>query len=102
MLKGEGGRLIEVDWDDQRQGTFVAQVEVRALDRTRLLTEVTKVLSEHHVNILSSQSHTGSDRVSKMRFEFELADPEHLENLISALRRIDSVYDAYRTVPGKR
>ena len=102
MLKGEGGRLIEVDWDDQRQGTFVAQVEVRALDRTKLLTEVTRVLSEHHVNILSSQSHTGSDRVSKMRFEFELADREHLENLIAALRRIDSVYDAYRTVPGKR
>jgi len=95
------GRMIEVEWDDQRQGSFVASIEVKALDRSRLLTDVSKVLSEHHVNIITSSSHTGSDRVSKMRFEFELADPAHLEHVVSALRRVDSVYDAYRLLPGK-
>ena len=58
-------------------------------------------MSDHHVNILTSASQTGSDRVSKMRFEFELADPGHLDSLLSTLRRIDAVYDAYRVVPGK-
>lgn len=100
-LVNDEGRIVEVEWDDQRQGTFVASIEVKALDRSRLLTEVTRVLSEHHVNIIGSSSHTGSDRVSKMRFEFELADPAHLEHVMSALRRIDSVYDAYRLLPGK-
>ncbi len=95
------GRMIDVEWDDQRQGSFVASIEVKALDRSRLLTEVTRVLSEHHVNIINSSSHTGSDRVSKMRFEFELADPAHLEHVVSALRRVDSVYDAYRLLPNK-
>jgi len=95
------GRIVEVEWDDQRQGTFVASIEVKALDRSRLLAEVARVLSEHHVNIIGSSSHTGSDRVSKMRFEFELADAAHLEHVVSALRRIDSVYDAYRLLPGK-
>jgi len=100
LLNSEG-RMLEVEWDDQRQGSFVASIEVKALDRSRLLTEVARVLSEHHVNIIGSSSHTGSDRVSKMRFEFELADPAHLEHVVSALRRVDSVYDAYRLLPGK-
>jgi guanosine-3',5'-bis(diphosphate) 3'-pyrophosphohydrolase len=100
-LTDNEGRMVEVEWDDQRQGSFVASIEVKALDRSRLLTDVTRVLSEHHVNIVVSSSHTGSDRVSKMRFEFELADPEHLENVVAALRRVDSVYDAYRLLPGK-
>ncbi|MEJ7764324.1 MAG: bifunctional (p)ppGpp synthetase/guanosine-3',5'-bis(diphosphate) 3'-pyrophosphohydrolase [Acidimicrobiales bacterium] len=100
-LQSSEGRMIEVEWDDQRQGSFVASIEVKALDRSRLLSEVSRVLSEHHVNIINSSSHTGSDRVSKMRFEFELADPAHLEHVVAAMRRIDSVYDAYRLLPGK-
>jgi (p)ppGpp synthase/HD superfamily hydrolase len=94
-------RVIEVEWDTDRAGMFTAGIEVKALDRSRLLADVAKVLSEHHVNILSSSSHTAADRVSRMRFEFELADPAHLESLLSALRRLDSVYDAYRILPGK-
>ena len=94
-------RLIEVEWDRERAGVFVASVEIKALDRSRLLADVTKVLSEHHVNILSSSTHVGADRVSRMRFDFELADPSHLDSMLSSVKRIDSVYDAYRIVPGK-
>ena len=94
-------RLIEVEWDRERAGVFVASIEIKALDRSRLLADVTKVLSEHHVNILSSSTHVGADRVSRMRFDFELADPSHLDSMLSSVKRIDSVYDAYRIVPGK-
>jgi len=94
-------RLIEVEWDRERAGTFVASIEVKALDRSRLLADVTRALSEHHVDILSSSSHTTPDRVSRMRFDFELADPAHLDSLLASVKRIDSVYDAYRVVPGK-
>ena len=93
-------RIIDVDWDTDAAGHFVALVEIKALDRPRLLQDVTATLSDHHVNILSSQSHCGHDRVSKMRFEFELGDPSHLDTLLNRLRTIDSVYDAYRVVPG--
>jgi guanosine-3',5'-bis(diphosphate) 3'-pyrophosphohydrolase len=94
-------RLIDVEWDDTPTGTFVAMVEVKALDRARLLQDVTSMLSDHNVNILACQSAIGADRVSKMRFEFELADSSHLETILSRLVSIDSVYDAYRVVPGK-
>jgi guanosine-3',5'-bis(diphosphate) 3'-pyrophosphohydrolase len=98
---GAADRLIEVEWDRDRSGIFSASIEVRALDRSRLLTDVSRVLSEHHLNILSSSSHTGPDRVSRMRFEFELADPAHLESALGSLRGLDSVFDAYRVLPGQ-
>jgi GTP pyrophosphokinase len=100
LASGEVGRLIEVEWDRDRPGSFLAALEIKALDRSRLGVDVWKVLSDHHLNILRSESHTGADRVSKMRFEFELADPAHLESVLSALKRIDSVYDTYRALPG--
>jgi GTP pyrophosphokinase len=64
------------------------------------LRDVADVLSEHHVNILSCTSQTQADRIARLRFEFELADPGHLDSLIAALKRVDSVYDATRVMPG--
>jgi GTP pyrophosphokinase len=101
LAAGQSDRLIDVEWDEAHDGTFVATIEVKALDRGRLLRDVASSMSDHHVNILSATTHTGSDRVSKMRFEFELADPSHLDSLLSTLRGIDSVYEAYRVVPGQ-
>ena len=101
LSAGEVGRLIEVEWDRGSTGSFVAAVELKALDRTRLGVDVWKVISDNHLNILRSDSNTAADRVSRMRFEFELADPAHLESLINALKRIDSVYDAYRILPNR-
>ncbi len=100
LSAGQGERILNVDWDSDRTGDFVALVEVRALDRPKLLQEVIAVLSEHRVNIVNSTSHAGTDRVAVMRFEFELGDPSHLETLLNRLRTIDSVYDAYRVLPG--
>ena len=101
LAAGEVGRLIEVEWDRERAGAFAAAVELKALDRTRLGVDVWKVISEHHLNILRSETSTGADRVSRMRFEFELADPAHLDSVLTAIKRIDSVYDAYRILPNK-
>jgi GTP pyrophosphokinase len=95
-------RMIEVEWDgDERPGrTFVAGVEVVALDRSRLLRDVTNALADHHVNILSCQTVTGTDRVAKMRFEFEFANPGYLDSVIRTIKSVDAVYDAYRLIPG--
>jgi len=100
-LVNQSERLIEVEWDHDQPATYVVSIEIEALDRSRLLRDVAQVLAEHHVNILASSSQTSSDRVAKLRFDFELADPGHLESMIGALKRVDSVYDAYRVLPGK-
>jgi GTP pyrophosphokinase len=98
LMSEQPTRMIDVEWDgeEQRGATFVSAVEVIALDRSRLLRDVANALADHHVNIVSSQSLTGNDRVAKMQFEFELADASHLESVIRTIRSIESVYDAYR------
>ncbi|MFN8035960.1 MAG: bifunctional (p)ppGpp synthetase/guanosine-3',5'-bis(diphosphate) 3'-pyrophosphohydrolase [Acidimicrobiia bacterium] len=100
-LVNQAERLIEVEWDHDQPATYVVSIEIEALDRSRLLRDIAQVLSEHHVNILSSSSQTSSDRVAKLRFDFELADPGHLDSMLGAVKRVDSVYDAYRVLPGK-
>ncbi|MGD0312425.1 MAG: bifunctional (p)ppGpp synthetase/guanosine-3',5'-bis(diphosphate) 3'-pyrophosphohydrolase [Acidimicrobiales bacterium] len=95
-------RLIEVEWDHRSSGVFVATIEVVAIDRSRLLTDVTKVVSEHHLNIVSANTQTDSDRISRMRFDVELADPAHLESVLNLIRHLDAVYDVYRILPGKK
>ena len=94
-------RLIDVDWDEESGGHFAVSVELTALDRPRLLRDVTGVLADNHVNVLSTSTATsGTDRVATMRFEFEIGDPAHLETLLRLLRQVDSVYDVHRVVPG--
>jgi len=102
LTSSMGERQIEVEWDGARAGVFVASIEVEALDRARLLGDVSTALADHHVNIVASSTHTGTDRVARLRFDFELADPSHLDALLTSVKRVDSVFDAYRILPGGR
>jgi GTP pyrophosphokinase len=95
-------RLMEVEWDRGNEGVFVATIEVQAFDRARLLADVSRVVSEHHLNIVAARTATTPDRVSRMSFDVELADPTHLHSLITALKHLDGVFDAYRQLPGKK
>ncbi|HEV3451958.1 MAG TPA: bifunctional (p)ppGpp synthetase/guanosine-3',5'-bis(diphosphate) 3'-pyrophosphohydrolase [Acidimicrobiia bacterium] len=99
-LANQTQRVIEVEWDHDETATFVVSIEVEALDRARLLRDVAQVLAEHHVNILTSTSQTSTDRVAHLRFDFELADPSHLDSILRSVQRVDSVYEAYRLLPG--
>ncbi|MCW5944738.1 MAG: bifunctional (p)ppGpp synthetase/guanosine-3',5'-bis(diphosphate) 3'-pyrophosphohydrolase, partial [Cryobacterium sp.] len=92
----EPERMIEVAWAPKAKNVFLVQIQVEALDRAGLLSDVTRVLSEHHVNILSATVTTSSDRVALSRFLFETGDTTHLDRVLNAVRRIDQVYDVYR------
>jgi GTP diphosphokinase / guanosine-3',5'-bis(diphosphate) 3'-diphosphatase len=95
-LKRQPERLIEVSWAEGKSTSFVVAIQVEALDRTRLLSDVATVLSDSHVNILSATSATGRDRITRLRFTFELADITHLSNVLAVVKRVDGVFDAYR------
>lgn len=99
-LSAHEERLIEVAWAPGRSTSFVVSIQVDALDRGRLLSEVANVLSDHHVNILSATTTVGKDRIASLRFTFELGDIAHLSSLLTAIKRVDGVYDAFRIVPG--
>jgi GTP pyrophosphokinase len=94
MLEPE--RLMDVSWAPTSKTLFLVQIQIEALDRGGLLSDVTRVLSEHHVNILSASVSTRSDRVALSRFVFEMGDAQLLEHLLNAVRRIEAVYDVYR------
>ena len=93
-------RVVEVEWTSTK-GLFMVKIQVEALDRRNLLSDVTRVLSDHGVNIISGTIATGSDRVATSQFSFEMADPQHLNTLLAAVRKIDGVFDVYRITGAK-
>lgn len=93
-------RMIEVAWSPSSKSVFLVQIQIEALDRSGLLSDVTRVLSEHHVNILSATVNTTQDRLALSRFVFEMSDTMHLDRVLNAVRRIDAVYDVYRVSEG--
>jgi len=100
LQRKEPERVVEVEWTSAK-GLFMVKIQVEALDRPHLLSDVTRVLSDHGVNILSGSIATGSDRVATSQFSFEMADPQHLNTLLSAVRKIDGVFDVYRLTGAK-
>ena len=70
---------------------------MEALDRARLLSDLTRALSDQHVNILNAAVSTAKDRTAFSRFTFEMADATHLDSVLAAVRQVEGVYDVYRT-----
>ena len=96
LLDSEPERLVAVRWSPTEDSVFLVSIQVEALDRTGLLSDVTRSISDQHVNILSASVTTNRDRVALSKFTFEMGDPKHLGHVLRAVRNIDGVYDAYR------
>jgi GTP pyrophosphokinase len=95
-LQSQPERLVDVSWAPTPNSMFLVNIAVEALDRARLLADVTRALSDTHVNILSASVSTTRDRIATSRFTFEMADPKHLGSVIKAVRGVEGVFDAYR------
>jgi len=95
-LTAQPERMVRVEWAPSAQSLFLVAIQVEALDRARLLSDITRVLSDHHLNILSANLQTGRDRIAKSRFTFEMGDPAHLGHVLAAVRLVDGVFDVYR------
>jgi guanosine-3',5'-bis(diphosphate) 3'-pyrophosphohydrolase len=96
FLRNETERLIPVEWDPHAASVFLVAIQVEALDRHRLLSDVTKTLADEKVNILSASLTMTKDRIAVSKFTFEMADPKHLGHLLRAVRGVEGVYDVYR------
>jgi GTP pyrophosphokinase len=96
LLQSEPERMVGVRWSPKEGSQFLVAIQVEALDRTGLLSDVTRTLSDQHVNILSATVTTTRDRVAFSKFTFEMGDPKHLGHVLRAVRNIDAVYDVYR------
>ncbi|MFY1676089.1 MULTISPECIES: RelA/SpoT family protein [unclassified Streptomyces] len=101
-LSREPERILDVEWAPTQSSVFLVAIQVEALDRSRLLSDVTRVLSDQHVNILSAAVQTSRDRVAVSRFTFEMGDPKHLGHVLKAVRGVEGVYDVYRVTSARR
>ncbi|MET7548775.1 bifunctional (p)ppGpp synthetase/guanosine-3',5'-bis(diphosphate) 3'-pyrophosphohydrolase [Streptomyces sp. NPDC005479] len=101
-LSQQPERILEVEWAPTQSSVFLVAIQVEALDRSRLLSDVTRILSDQHVNILSAAVQTSRDRVATSRFTFEMGDPKHLGHVLKAVRGVEGVYDVYRVTSARR
>jgi GTP pyrophosphokinase len=97
LVEHQGERVVGVSWLAGAASIFLVNIQIEALDRARLLADVTRTLSEQHVNILSAAVSTSKDRVAISKFTFEMADAKHLDSVLAAVRNVEGVYDVYRT-----
>jgi GTP diphosphokinase / guanosine-3',5'-bis(diphosphate) 3'-diphosphatase len=92
-------RFTSVHWDARTKTPLRVEVQVEAYDRNHLLEDISRTLSESGVSIIAAQIHTARNNMVKDRFVFDVPEIDHLETILQRIRRIDTVYDAYRVTP---
>ncbi|MCI9887899.1 RelA/SpoT family protein [Micrococcales bacterium 31B] len=102
LPEGSRDRLVKVSWGRNSDAVYEVQIQVEALDRHGLMADITRQLSDLHVNILSANVLTTRDQVAVSRFIFEMASTQHLQHVLSALMRVKGVYDVHRVKGNNR
>ncbi len=98
-LKNEPDRFIKVRWAEKVATAFPVEVKVEALDRTKLLRDITNVLAEYDINIMSASVAIDRENVTTTKLIFEVGNVSLLKDVLLNLKKIDGVFDAYRVLP---
>jgi GTP diphosphokinase / guanosine-3',5'-bis(diphosphate) 3'-diphosphatase len=98
-LRRNPERLTDVDWDGNAvSSSFRVQIKLESWDRPRLLEDVARTFSEHGANIVAYGG-VVDDQLAKNWYTAEVGDVKSLRGLLTALRNIEAVFDAYRVTP---
>ena len=87
--------MIEVSWGKPAPAVRTVEICVEAMDRPKLVRDITTALGDQHVNILSASFSADSQHIARCRFIFEIGSSAHLNEIIKDVRKIDSVFDAF-------
>jgi guanosine-3',5'-bis(diphosphate) 3'-pyrophosphohydrolase len=98
-LRRNPERFTPVDWDGGATHSFLVQIAVDSWDRPRLLEDVARTFAEHGANIVEYGGHV-EDQLAKNWYVVEVGDVKALRGLLTTLRNVDAVFDAYRVTPG--
>ncbi|WP_284690544.1 RelA/SpoT family protein [Propioniciclava flava] len=93
-------RIVPVSWAPTADAAFLVAVQVEGIDRAGMLNDLTRVLSEMHMSIVSVSANASKDHVFTMRLTFQTPDPRHLETVLRGLQRVSGVYEVSRVKPG--
>ena len=100
-LRKSEGRMIGVEWDRGQAQLFQVEIIVEAVDRTRLLVDISSAISDSGGNILSGGTRTDRTGITTMRFLVELGEISRLDSLLQMIHRVDGVLDARRALPNE-
>jgi guanosine-3',5'-bis(diphosphate) 3'-pyrophosphohydrolase len=97
--QGEPERLIEVSWDAESPATYQVEIEVKALDRPRLTTDILNTISDTRTVINAVNSRAKRNKMALVNLKIEIHDLEHLCSIMQKVGRIDDVLDVHRVLP---
>ena len=99
LVSSSAERILEVEWDTETSSTYQVEILIEALDRTRLLQDISIALADAGVNVLSAAISTDRQGVAYLKFLFELGHMDQLQKVLNQVRAVDGVFDAQRTMP---
>lgn len=95
-LKMNPERQIDVEWNKDISETYPVKIIVRSTDRIGLLADVAASISKHGSNILSAKTETRENGVVETFFTICVNDIDHLNTLLSEIKKVKFVHDASR------
>ncbi|MCM1190831.1 MAG: bifunctional (p)ppGpp synthetase/guanosine-3',5'-bis(diphosphate) 3'-pyrophosphohydrolase [Butyrivibrio sp.] len=96
----ERARIIDAEWQEPDAGAeekYVAEIKIFANDRSGLLVDISRVMTEGNINILSMNTRTSKQGLATLQTTFEIRGREELNKVIEKIRAIESVIDIERT-----
>ena len=96
----ERARLIDAEWQgsgEADRGLYLAEIIIYCNNRTGLLVDITKIFTEHKIDVNSVNSRTSKQGIATIAMAFEVPDKGTLNYLIDKIRQVESVIDIERT-----
>ncbi len=91
-------RFIEVEWDNAKKVSYLAEIQIKATDRSGLLSEITQLLTEKNLAVTSLNARTNREKIALINLVLEIKSVEQLNELMRKIRSINGVIDVYRVI----
>ncbi|CUH92047.1 GTP pyrophosphokinase [Herbinix luporum] len=100
LPEDDRARLIDAEWDvnaGKQTGVYPAEIKIFANNRTGVLVDISRVLTENKIDVTSMNVRTSKQGTASISIGFEINGVEQLNEIIDKIRNVESVLDIERT-----
>ncbi len=98
LTEMEKHRLIEAEWQlGSETGIYLAEITVYGNNRRGLLVDITRIFTEHNIDLEAVHTKTGKNGIATMSLAFQVRGKEQLNSIMTKIRQVESVIDIERT-----
>ena len=87
---------MEIDWDQNKSSSYEAEIQIKSVDRTGLISEITQILSNKKVAVTSLNARTNKEKTVIINMAFEIKDINQLKEIMKEIKKLEGVIDVYR------